>query len=246
MDQKGGFRIDLKIIIIGTSGTGKTSLANKWTKNIFKETYKATIVSEIGFKIYEHKGNLYRVELWDLAGQDKNFMLAKIFAKDCHGIIVLSDATNISTREDTSKWKENVEGELLFLDGGKLPFLLVESKADLLENPESEDVTLKEFAEKNGFIGSFRVSSKTGLNVTESFEFLLHNLIKRMEDMMAKGFDINKIMEKRKKENEENEQRIKKEREEREERERKKEEMITVNFMKLIKEILIFIMKKII
>ena len=55
------FRSDLKIIVIGTSGTGKTSFVNKWTKNIFSDTYKATIVSEFGFKIFEENGKLYRI-----------------------------------------------------------------------------------------------------------------------------------------------------------------------------------------
>ena len=53
-NQKNNFRSDLKIIVIGTSGTGKTSFVNKWTKNIFNEAYKATIVSEFGFKIFEN------------------------------------------------------------------------------------------------------------------------------------------------------------------------------------------------
>ena len=96
----GRFRSDLKIIVIGTSGTGKTSFVNKWTKNIFSDTYKATIVSEFGFKIFEMEGKLYRIQLWDLAGQDKNAMVTKIFAKDSHGCVVMSDATNISTREE--------------------------------------------------------------------------------------------------------------------------------------------------
>ena len=52
-----GFRSDLKIIAIGTSGTGKTSVVNKWTKNLFSEAYKATIVSEFGFKIFEKMEN---------------------------------------------------------------------------------------------------------------------------------------------------------------------------------------------
>ena len=94
------FRSDLKIIVIGTSGTGKTSFVNKWTKNIFSDTYKATIVSEFGFKIFEYEGKLYRIQLWDLAGQDKNAMVTKIFAKDAHGCVVMSDATNSSTREE--------------------------------------------------------------------------------------------------------------------------------------------------
>jgi small GTP-binding protein len=94
------FRSDLKIIVIGTSGTGKTSYVNKWTKNIFSDTYKATILSEFGFKIFEYEGRLYRIQLWDLAGQDKNAMVTKIFAKDAHGCVVMSDATNTSTREE--------------------------------------------------------------------------------------------------------------------------------------------------
>ena len=95
-----GFRSDLKIIAIGASGTGKTSLVNKWTKNLFSEAYKATIVSEFGFKIFEKDGKLYRIQLWDLTGQDKNAMVTKIFAKDAHGCIIMSDATNKQTREE--------------------------------------------------------------------------------------------------------------------------------------------------
>ena len=94
------FRSDLKIIVIGTSGTGKTSFVNKWTKNTFSDTYKATIVSEFGFKIFEDDGRFYRIQLWDLAGQDKNAMVTKIFAKDAHGCVVMSDATNSSTRDE--------------------------------------------------------------------------------------------------------------------------------------------------
>ena len=93
-------RSDLKIIVVGASGTGKTSYVNKWTKNIFLEEYKATIVSEFGFKVFEHEGKLYRIQLWDLAGEDKNSTVTKIFAKDSHGCIILCDATKSSTLEE--------------------------------------------------------------------------------------------------------------------------------------------------
>ena len=93
------FRSDLKIIVIGTSGTGKTSFVDKWTKNIFNNTYKATIVSEFGFKIFEDGEKLYRIHLWDIAGEDKNAVVTKIFARDSHGCIIMSDATIYQTRE---------------------------------------------------------------------------------------------------------------------------------------------------
>ena len=90
-------RSDLKIIVIGSTGTGKTSYVNKWTKNVFLEEYKATIVSEFGFKVFEQEGKLYRIQLWDLAGQDKNATVTKIFAKDSHGCVIVSDATKTET-----------------------------------------------------------------------------------------------------------------------------------------------------
>ena len=186
-----GFRSDLKIIVIGTSGTGKTSFVNKWTKNIFSDTYKATIVSEFGFKIFEQEGKLYRIQLWDLAGQDKNAMVTKIFAKDAHGCVVMSDATNIQTREDTLRWKSSVDEVATFLDGGKLPCLLVENKADLIDDANAENCPeLESFGTNNGFCGSFRTSAKTGLNINEAMNCLIKNIIQRMEAMQSKEGEV--------------------------------------------------------
>ena len=67
------FGNDLKIIVIGNAGTGKTSFVNKWTKNTFNDAYRATIVSEFGYKIFNYKGKFYRIQLWDLAG--KNYLI---------------------------------------------------------------------------------------------------------------------------------------------------------------------------
>ena len=91
---------EFKILIIGDSRTGKTKLLNKYTKDIFDDEYKQTIVTEFGFKIYEKDGKLYRIQLWDLAGNDNNAMVTKIFAKDAHGCVIMFDATNIKTREE--------------------------------------------------------------------------------------------------------------------------------------------------
>ena len=54
-------RSDLKIIVVGNANSGKTSFVNKWTKNQFHETYKATIVSEFGYKVFEFNNKVYRI-----------------------------------------------------------------------------------------------------------------------------------------------------------------------------------------
>jgi hypothetical protein len=67
---------------------------------------------------------------------------------------------------------------------------LVENKVDLLDNPEQDEQSLQAFAQSGEFCGSFRTSAKTGLNISESMEFLIKTIIKRMEDMSSKGNEV--------------------------------------------------------
>ena len=190
MTDKKKFHSDLKIIVIGPTKSGKTSFVNKWVKNIFSETYRSTIVSEFGFKIFEYEQKIFRIQLWDLAGQDKNQMITKIFAKDAHGVVFVCDATDKQTREDLLKWKNSVDECASFLDGGKIPCILVENKIDLVEN-EVDNGELKSFSDKNGFNGCFRTSAKTGENIGESMEFLLKNIIERIKEMNKNDINEN-------------------------------------------------------
>ena len=89
----------LKILVVGKSRTGKTSLVNKWTKNIFYKEHKPTTVSEFGFKSFEKKGKLYNIQLWDLPYQNKNFEETKVHAKDAHGVIILSDVNDYKLKK---------------------------------------------------------------------------------------------------------------------------------------------------
>ena len=183
-------RTDMKILGIGHHGTGKTSFVKRWTKDEFKDIYQATVVSEFGFKLHESKGNIYRIQLWDIGGQDKSPSIAKIFSKDSHGCVVISDSTNLKTLEDTLNWKKLVSDETDFLDGGKLPFILVQNKVDLIESREEfekiekETKTLSEF---NNYEKYFMTSVKENVNVEEAMSFLIDKIVERMEKYAAKG-----------------------------------------------------------
>ena len=64
---------------------------------------------------------------------------------------------------------------------------MVENKVDLLDGDVQNDPELEQFAQDNGFCGSFRTSAKMGINISESMEYLIKTIIKRMEDMQSKG-----------------------------------------------------------
>ena len=190
MDQMGkNTKNELKIIVVGNSGTGKTSFVNKWINNTFDENYKATIVSEFSYKIFDYKDKSYKIQLWDLAGMDQNICITKIFSKDSHGCIVLSDINDKSTLDKSINWKNTVDETARFLDGTNIPSILIRNKIDLLENEDNNDdeEQMKEFCEKNKFLRCFKTSAKTGTNIEEAMNFLISNIIDRMDKIAQSG-----------------------------------------------------------
>ena len=177
-------RTDIKIVVVGCCATGKTSFCNLWINNTFSEEYKATIMSEFTYKMYNYKGNYYKVQIWDLAGQDKNIYTSKIFTKGSHGCLILYDSQNKESFEKTIKWKKSIDDNARFVDETPLPVILVQNKIDLVnpEELENDEEELKKFVEDNGFLSFKRTSCKTRQNVNETMDCLLANIIDRLEE----------------------------------------------------------------
>ena len=182
-------RTDIKIVVLGNSGTGKTSFCNLWVNNVFNEEYKPTIMSEFSFKMYNYKGNYYKVQIWDLAGQDKNIYTSKVFTKGAHGCLILYDAENQESFENTTKWKKSIDDNTTFVDETPLPITLVQNKIDLVdpENLEKDGEELKKFVEENGFLTFSRTSCKNRQNINETMDNLLSNIIDRLEEYHKKN-----------------------------------------------------------
>jgi GTPase SAR1 family protein len=110
--------------------------------------------------------------LWDLTGQDRNYLVTKLFSKNCHGVVILSEIANTDSLHDTLKWKEAIEQNEHIEN---LPFILIQNKSDLLSESRLKETQseVERFASQNGFKGIFRTSAKNGDNVNEAMNFLI-------------------------------------------------------------------------
>ena len=98
--------IKCKVVLIGKSGVGKTSIISRYTANIFKDYLMATPGANfITKKIYmpEEKENI-KFEIWDTAGQERYRSLAKVFYKNASACILVYDITNKTSFEDIRKY----------------------------------------------------------------------------------------------------------------------------------------------
>ncbi|KAJ7477064.1 P-loop containing nucleoside triphosphate hydrolase protein [Mycena galericulata] len=120
--------IDSKIVIMGNSGVGKTSLLQRYTQNKFdpKNTTSTSGAFFVTKKVYVN-GLKVRLQLWDTAGQERFRSMAPMYYRGANAALLLYDITNASTFDDIRGWleelKKNCQPELIIY--------IVGSKADL-------------------------------------------------------------------------------------------------------------------
>jgi small GTP-binding protein len=145
---------ELKILIVGNVGAGKTSLIQRYVGNPFQEHYKATI--GVDFQV---KGN---VTLWDIAGQERFGAMTTVYYRGADGAVVVIDWTNPESVNIAERWIADLKSKL------DIPILLVANKCDLQHRISLEDVeTIR------GVIGCFVTSAKTGEGIDNAMKMLL-------------------------------------------------------------------------
>ena len=182
------FGVDIKLIIIGNSSTGTTSIVNQFINKKFSKEYSATIASDFQHKLLKI-GNLnYRIQFWDLAGQDKSQTYIGLFCRDIHGIIICCSCDDPKSREDTIEWKNSLND----IKENWVPIILCENKCDVLgdtENDYLKDVeSLKKFAEDNSFLTAYRVSAKNNYNIDDMITYLINYIKDNFADKIVNSY----------------------------------------------------------
>ena len=158
----------VKVVLLGESGVGKTSITTQFTEKSFSEEFitsaSATFVSKI--LEYEEYQKALKFEIWDTAGQERFRSLAKIFYKDAKVVILVYDITDEkSFNEMTSYWYEQVknnthEGVII---------AIVANKSDLYQRQQVPDEKGQEFASQVKAIFQL-TSAKSDTGITNLFE----------------------------------------------------------------------------
>ena len=153
-----------KYIIIGDSAVGKSNILLRYIHDNFNEEFQSTIGVEFGAKNIKLEDKVYRIQIWDTAGQETFRSITRAYYKNSVCAFVVYDITNRNSFQNVKSWIEDCKRQ-----SPKTVFMvLIGNKVDLEENRQVSYEEGSVFAEKNGML-FFETSAKTGKNIEEIF-----------------------------------------------------------------------------
>ena len=164
----------IKIMIIGETKTGKTSLISRYCKNEFTGgAYLSTIGIDFQIKNLTINSKKIRLQIWDTAGQERFRNIAKNYFQSSDGFLILYDISNHESFETLDYWVEEIKSNSQEL----AKMILVGNKCDLINERKIKKEEGENYA-KNKKIRFFEVSAKDGTNVEEVFTRLVKDILK--------------------------------------------------------------------
>lgn len=168
-----------KLVLLGESAVGKSSIVQRFVKNSFDEFRESTIgaafltqsIKLTKDEIINNNGDIncddiiIKFEIWDTAGQERYRSLASMYYRNAQAAIVVYDITQIESLEKAKYWIKELQKQA----NNDIIITLVGNKLDLQnERKISEETARKLSTELN--LQYFEVSAKTGENVEELFK----------------------------------------------------------------------------
>ena len=137
---------EIKVILIGDSGVGKTNLINTSVGLEFDDGKKPTISGSFIEKIVDINGKKYSINLWDTAGQEAYRGVTKLFFKGSDIVILVYDITNIDSFKSLEEWFK-ISKEII---DNKFIYGIVGNKNDLYLQCQVKEEEARNFAKTMG------------------------------------------------------------------------------------------------
>ncbi|XP_051917760.1 ras-related protein Rab-38 [Hippocampus zosterae] len=179
----------LKVLVIGDLGVGKTSIIKRYVNQVFSQHYRATIGVDFALKVlqWDH-ATVVRLQLWDIAGQERYGNMTRVYYKEAVGALVVFDMTRISTFQAVLKWKGDLDSKVALSNGRPVPAVLLANKCDqrcLGLCPKLPK--LENFSRDYGFVGWFETSAKDNTNIGAAILCLVKNIMAVEEERTSRS-----------------------------------------------------------
>ena len=159
--------IYLKILLIGDTSVGKTSILCKYIDDEFSDAYLSTIGIEFKIKSLIINGKKVLLRIWDTSGQERYRSITQNFYRNANGILFIFDITKKETFDNIKIWLTDSEN----CEDNKVAKMLIGNKIDLENKRKIDNETIKKFAEKKE-MKYFEASAKEGINIDNIFREL--------------------------------------------------------------------------
>ena len=162
-----------KLLLIGNSSVGKSSLLVRFVDDIWEENFVPTIGVDFKLKTLDVNGKKVKLQIWDTAGQERFKNITASYYRGGNGVLVVYDITDRDSFTNLTSWLIEIEK-----NANKNVFkLLIGNKNDLESERKVTFNEGKEFADSNG-MKFIETSAKTADKVYEAFELLTKEIIK--------------------------------------------------------------------
>jgi Ras-related protein Rab-7A len=175
-------KVLLKVIILGDSGVGKTSLMNQYVNKKFSNQYKATIGADFLTKEVMVDDRLVTMQIWDTAGQERFQSLGVAFYRGADSCVLVYDCTVSKTFENMNSWRDEFLIQAGPPDPDNFPFVVIGNKIDLESQRTVPSKRALTWCQAKGNIPYFETSAKDAINVEQAFQVIAKNALGKEDD----------------------------------------------------------------
>nr|CAB3265382.1 ras-related protein Rab-7a-like [Phallusia mammillata] len=162
-------KVLLKVIILGDSGVGKTSLMNQYVNKKFSNQYKATIGADFLTKEVMVDDRLVTMQIWDTAGQERFQSLGVAFYRGADCCVLVYDVTMPNTFKTLDSWRDEFLIQASPREPENFPFVVIGNKIDL-ENRVVSHKRAQGWCHSKNNIPYYECSAKDNINVEQAFQ----------------------------------------------------------------------------
>jgi len=161
-----------KLLLIGDSDVGKSSILLRFTEDKYDEDQPCTIGVDFKIKMVSFAGKKINLTIWDTAGQEKFRSLTSSYYRGTQGIVLVYDVTRRESFNNLEQWLGEIE---MYSSNADVVKLLVGNKID----KENREVSREEgaaFAKQRNML-FIECSAKTRLGIQQAFEELVQRVV---------------------------------------------------------------------